>query len=63
MMNTIKECFEEILRGDKDKSRLAARRVGKLVYSSGVNDKYEDIKNLVNNAPAAYEKISDITAF
>ncbi|GEM_PF-928486 len=58
-MNTIKECFEEILRGNKDESRRAARRVRELAYSSGVNDKYEDIKNLIKNAPAAYEKISE----
>ena len=58
-MNTIKECFEEILRGNRDESRRAARRVGKLVFSSGVNDKYKDIENLVENAPVAYEKISE----
>lgn len=58
-MNTIKECFEEVLRGNRDESRRAARRVGKLVFSSGVNDKYKDIENLVENAPVAYEKISE----
>jgi len=58
-MNTIKECFEEILRGNKDESRRAARRVRKLVFGSEVNDKYQDIKNLVENAPAVYEKISE----
>ena len=56
-MNTIKECFEVILGGNKDESRLAARRVRKLVYSSGVNDKYEDISNLVKSAPVEYNKI------
>jgi len=58
-MNTIKECFEEILRGNRDESRRAARRVRKLVFSSGVNDKYKDIENLVKNAPAVYERISE----
>lgn len=58
-MNTIKECFVIILRGDENESRRAARRVRELVYSSGVNDKYENIENLVKNAPAAYEKISE----
>jgi len=58
-MNTIKQCFEEILLGSRNKSRRAARRVRKLVYGSGASDKYKDIENLVENAPAAYEKISE----
>ena len=56
-MNTIKECFEVILGGNKDESRLAARRVRKLAYSSGVNDKYEDISNSVKSASLEYNKI------
>ncbi|KKW15823.1 MAG: hypothetical protein UY56_C0026G0004 [Parcubacteria group bacterium GW2011_GWA1_50_14] len=57
-MNTVKECFDTILRGNKSDSRLAARRVRKLLYSSqsGRND-LEDIKNLINNASIEYAKI------
>ena len=57
-MNTIKECFEIILRGNEDKSRQATRRVRKLLYSSGTSGKYEDIQNFIKDAPAAYHKIS-----
>jgi hypothetical protein len=59
-MNTLKGCFDTILRGNKDDSRLAARRVRKLLYSSqSSREKYEDIKNLVNCAPIEYAKISE----
>jgi hypothetical protein len=60
-MNTFKECFDTILHGDKNDSRLAARRVRKLLYSSQRNgkDKYEDIKNIVNGASREYAKISE----
>ena len=58
-MNTIKDCFEIILKGNKNQSRQAARRVRKLVYSSGSNSKYDDIKKLVNDAPKTYKKISE----
>lgn len=58
-MNTIKECFDTILRGEKNDSRPAARNVRKLVYSSAASnkDKYEDIATLVKTAPDSYEKI------
>ncbi|MFH1111663.1 MAG: hypothetical protein V1712_01170 [Patescibacteria group bacterium] len=57
-MNTFKECFDIILHGNKSDSRLAARRVRKLLYSSQTGrDKYEDIKNLINDAPNEYAKI------
>ncbi len=57
---TFKEYFDEILRGDKDESRLAARAVRKLLYGAqGGNDKYKDIKNIVNGAPGEYVKISE----
>ena len=61
IMNTIEECFDTILRGNKSDSRLAARNVRKLVYSSAASnkDKYEDIATLVKTAPDSYEKISE----
>lgn len=60
-MNTIKKCFKIILTGDKEASRIAAREVRKLVYSSSAanRDKYEDIKNLINTAFDEYAKISE----
>ncbi len=58
--NTIKECFDIILRGDKGNSRLAARKVRKLLYGSqGGRDKFDDIKNIINSAPVEYAKISE----
>lgn len=59
-MDTLKECFDTILHGNEGDSRLAARKVRKLVYSSPTNpDKYKDIKNLINNASDNYAKISE----
>ena len=59
-MNTLKECFNIILKGGKEDSRQAARRVRKLLYSSqGDRDKYEEIKDLIHNASSEYVKISE----
>ena len=58
-MTKIKDCFETILKDNKNESRQAARRVRKLVYSSGSNSKYDDIEKLVNDAPKTYKKISE----
>lgn len=59
-MNTLKECFDTILRGNEKDSRLAARRVRRLLYrSQGGGDKYNDIKGLINGAPHEYAKISE----
>ncbi len=59
-MNTIKECFNTILRDNEKNSRLAARKVRKLLYSSQSDRKeFKDIKNLVNDAPSEYTKISE----
>lgn len=59
-MNTIKECFDIILSGNKKDSRLAARRVRKLLYSSqGDRKKFDMIKVIVNGAPGEYAKISE----
>lgn len=59
-MNTIKECFDIILSGNKDNSHLAARRVRKLLYGSrSGRDRFNDIVSLVNNAPHQYAKISE----
>src|SRR3989338_7029194 len=58
-MNTVKECFEVILKGEKEETRLAARRIKKLVYgsSSKDKDKHTDIKKIINTAPSHYAGI------
>jgi len=59
-ISTIKECFGVILNGGKDESRLAARRVRKLLYSSHCDRKaFNDIENIVNEAPNKYTEISE----
>lgn len=59
-MNTLKGCFKIILIGDKEASRMAAREVRKLVYSSrSGRDKYKDIKDIINSAPSEYTKIPE----
>ena len=59
-MNTLKECFDTILSGNKSDSRLAARKVRKLLYSSrGSRDEFIDIKNVINGALGEYAKISE----
>ena len=60
-MNTIKECFDTILKGGKQESRQAARKVRKLVYSSSASgrEKYEEIASLVSMAPENYTSITE----
>jgi len=55
-METIQQCFDDILQGDKDKSRQAARRIRKLIYGSG---KYKTIKKLIDTAPKTYAEITE----
>ncbi len=55
-MTTIVECFKQILQGDKDSSRLAARQVRKLLYRSQA-DKLQDIVAIVEKAPEEYKNI------
>jgi len=59
-MDTIKKCFDLILQGNRDDSRLAARRVRKILYKSQCSKKdYEKIKNIIDSAPDDYAQISD----
>lgn len=59
-MGTLVKCFKLILTGDKETSRMAARKVRKLVYgSSGDRDKYDGIKELINSSSSEYAKISE----
>ncbi len=61
-MNTIKECFNIILKGGREESRAAARKVKKILYSNSGEEgqgKYLDIKNAVNEAPFEYINISE----
>lgn len=59
-MNTIKDCFDAILHGNEKESRLAARRVRKLLYSAqGDREKFGQIKDIVNSASDVYATISE----
>lgn len=60
-MNTIKECFDAILKSGKEESRQAARMVRKLVYRSSASgrEKYEEIAAMVRMAPENYTRISE----
>ncbi len=60
-MNTIKECFNTILKGGREESRQAARMVRKLVYSSSAEgrEKYKEIATLIETAPENYAHISE----
>jgi hypothetical protein len=57
-MSTIKECFDIIFSGNKNDSRLASRRVRKLLYGSHcARDDFKEIKDIINSAPNEYSKI------
>lgn len=58
-MTTIKQCFKEILRSDREQSRLAARQVRKLVYGRDDRSKYADIKQQIYIVPKDYAKIKE----
>ena len=61
-MNTIKECFNIILSGNKKDSRLAARTIRKILYSTPASpdrSKYNEINGIINNAPDIYPKIRE----
>ena len=61
-MNTIKECFDTILRGDEKESRLAARMVSKILYkatASSDRSKYNEIHDIITGAADFYSKIAE----
>ncbi len=61
-MNTIKTCFETILYGNKEKSRLAARMVRKILYkatASSDRSKYNEISSVLKSAIDTYSKIQE----
>jgi len=59
-MATIKECFDAILRDEREESRLAARKVSKALYSSqGDKTKFQEIAVIVARAPETYSRISE----
>ena len=59
-MSTLKECFKIILLGDEIESRLAARQVRKLLYSSqGYKEEFNDIKYIISGAFGEYYKIAE----
>lgn len=56
-MKTFDEYFRIILTGDREASRLAARQVRKLLYSSKEGGKYEAIVSIIKKSPEEYENI------
>ena len=59
-METIKDCFEAILNGDKEASRQSAGKVRKNLFGrSKSKNEYRYIKNTIENAPEQYEKITE----
>lgn len=60
-MSSFKEIFARILTAEKEESRQAAREVRKYLYSShDEREKYNEIKNLIENAPAKYAEIAEV---
>jgi len=57
-MKTFRELFNTILTADSNQSRLAAREVRKLLYSSH-KDQYKNIASIIKNAPKEYAKITE----
>ena len=53
------ELFDVILTGNKDDSRVAARGVRKLLYSSRNSGKYNELKAIIENASEKYRKITE----
>src|SRR3989344_4753787 len=61
-MNTIKECFDTILHGNDEHSRLSARMVRKILYratASTDKSKYNEITNIINGVSDTYSRISE----
>jgi len=58
-MNSIKECFDIILRGNKNNSRLAARKIRELIYESNGKDRFKDIGKIIETADQEYIKIPE----
>ncbi|MDD4409936.1 MAG: hypothetical protein PHW52_04790 [Candidatus Pacebacteria bacterium] len=57
-MDSIKKCFNIILEGEKEESRLAARTLRKILHSAGNRDeKFQSIGKIMNEAPFEYAKI------
>lgn len=56
-IDTITGCFEVVLGGDKEESRLAARRVRFLLYKQDVD--FKEIKDLVRESPERYGQIDE----
>ncbi|OGI74599.1 hypothetical protein A3D42_00055 [Candidatus Nomurabacteria bacterium RIFCSPHIGHO2_02_FULL_41_18] len=57
-LKTFRELFNAILTADNNQSRLAARGVRKLLYSSH-GGQYKDIASIIENAPKEYAKINE----
>ena len=58
-MNNLIECFNIILNGEKETSKLATKSVRKLIYTVNNRDDDQAILKIVNNAPFEYAKIQE----
>jgi len=60
-IGTIKDCFDTILQDNKERSRLAARKVRKLLYNTYTDGReiYKEIAETIEKAPMNYVKISE----
>lgn len=59
-MGGIRKTFEIILNSEKEESRIAARQVRKILYSSKSDkDSFNDIKNVINGSLGEYYKIKE----
>ncbi|MCF7820301.1 MAG: hypothetical protein K9M44_02410 [Candidatus Pacebacteria bacterium] len=59
-MGAIRKAFEIILNSDQEESRIAARQIRKIVYSSKSDqDSFNDIKNIVDGSFGEYYKIKE----
>jgi len=58
-METISDCFKSILIDDKETSRISARRVRKLIYTS-ISSEPGELQRIIETAPDNYAKISEL---
>ena len=58
-IETFEDCFNVIINGDPEASRMAARQVRKILYSAKSNGQFDNIHTIIKNAPEEYARILD----
>ncbi len=58
-MNSIKKCFDVILTADRKESRVAARSVHKVTFSTKTTEDYSNIKDVITNAGEIYSLLRE----